>query len=63
MFQPYVCNKCHDLLMMSINLSDIAILKIKMANYSCIITGISKSEAINLIQNINLTKKVEHYKN
>ena len=49
--------------MMSINLSDIAILKIKMANYSCIITGISKSEAINLIQNINLTKKVEHYKN
>ena len=27
-FQPNVCNRCHDLLMMSINLSDIVILKI-----------------------------------
>ena len=24
-FQPSVCNRCHDLLMMSMNLSDIAI--------------------------------------
>ena len=28
-FQPNVCNRCHDLLMMSISLSDIAILNIK----------------------------------
>ena len=27
-FQPNVCNRCHDLLMMSVNLSDIAILNI-----------------------------------
>ena len=27
-FQPNVCNRCHDLLMMSINLSHIAILNI-----------------------------------
>ena len=26
MFQPNVCNRCHDLLTMSINFSDIAIL-------------------------------------
>ena len=32
-FQPYVCNRCHDLLMMSMNFSDIAILKIKNADY------------------------------
>ena len=38
-FQPSFCNRCHDLLMMSINLS--------------------KSEAINLMQNMDLTK---HYK-
>ena len=31
--QPYVCNRCHDLLMMSMNFSDIAILKIKNADY------------------------------
>ena len=28
-FQRYVCNRCHDLLLMSMNLSNIAILKIK----------------------------------
>ena len=62
-FQPNVCNRCHDLLMTSMNLSDIAILNIESADYCCIISGISKSEAINLMQNIHLTeKRVEHYK-
>ena len=28
-FKPNVCNKCHDLLMMSVNLSPIAILTLK----------------------------------
>ena len=28
-FQPNICNRCHDLLIMSVNLSDIAILNIK----------------------------------
>ena len=28
-FQLHVCNGCHDLLMMSLNLSDIAVLNIK----------------------------------
>ena len=39
------------------NYSNIAILKIKNVDYRCIITGISKSEAISLMQNINLTEK------
>ena len=39
------------------NLSNITILEIKNANYCCIISGINKSEVINLIQNINLTEK------
>ena len=43
--------------MMSINLSGIAILKIKYTNYSCIITRISKVKATNLTQNIDLTEK------
>ena len=37
-FQANVCNKCHDLLMMSTNLSDIAILNIKSSDYCCIIS-------------------------
>ena len=54
-FQPNVCDRCHDLLMMSMNLSDIAILNIKGSDYRCIISLISKNEAINLMK--NLTKK------
>ena len=43
--------------MMSVNLSGIAILGIKSADYRCIISRISKSEAINTMQNIDLTQK------
>ena len=31
-FQPDVCNGCHDVIMMSMNLSDIAVLNIKCAD-------------------------------
>ena len=43
--------------MMSMNLSDIAILNIKGSDYCCIISLISKNEAINLMQNADLTEK------
>ena len=56
-FQPNLCNRSHDLLMMSMNLSDIAILNIKDSDYCCIISLISKNEAIILMQNADLTKK------
>ena len=57
-FQPYICNKCHDVLMMSINhSSDIAILNINSADYCCIINGINKSEAVILLQKANLNGK------
>ena len=39
------------------NLSYIAILKIKNVDGCCIITRISKREAINILQTIDLTKK------
>ena len=43
--------------MMSINLSDTALLKIKNSDYHCIITEISKSEVVSLMQNIDSTVK------
>ena len=46
-FQPNVCNGCYDLLMMSMNLNDVAILNIKCSDYRCIISGISKNGARN----------------
>ena len=45
-FQSNVCNRCHDVLRMSMNLSDIATLNINGADYRCII-----------MQNINLSEK------
>ena len=51
-FQPNIWNRCHDLLLMSMNLGDIAIIKIKKVDYYCVITGISKSQAVKLLQKI-----------
>ena len=56
-FQPNVCNRCHDLLMMSMDLSDIAILNITGSDHRCIISLISKNKAINVMQNADLTEK------
>ena len=39
------------------NLRNIAILNIKGSDYHCIISLISKNEAIDLIQNADLTEK------
>ena len=46
---------------MSKNLSDIAILQAENANYYCSISGISKSEAMKLLQNIDLIEKNETF--
>ena len=46
-----------NVLMMSMNLSDFAILNIKGSDYRCIISGISKNEVINVRQNVDFTKK------
>ena len=56
-FQSSFCNRSHDLLVMSMNLSDIAILNIKCFDYCSVVSGISKNEVINLMQNTDLTKK------
>ena len=39
------------------NLSNIAILNIKSGDYHCIISGINKSEVINVMQNTDLYQK------
>ena len=49
--------------MMSMNLSTFAILNHKGSDYSCIISRISKSEAMKLLQSIYLIEKIMHYEN
>ena len=50
-FQSIVCNGCHDLKILCLNISDIAIITVKNVDYRCIINHISKSEAIHLLRN------------
>ena len=56
-FQPVVCNGYHDILAMSIDVNSIAILNVHGVDYRCIINEISKSEAINLFRNADLSEK------
>ena len=50
-FRDYVCNGCHDLTMLSVNISDIAIIIFKGIGYRCIFYDINKSEAIISLEN------------
>ena len=47
-FEDSVCNGCYDLTMLSVNISDIAVITVKNIDYRCVIHNISKSETINL---------------
>ena len=42
-FRLDICNRCHDIVMISMNLSNIAILNIRGADYCCIINRISQN--------------------
>ena len=57
-FQDFDCNGCHDLKMLCLNISDIAIITVKGVDYRCIIYDISKSEAIYLLENSALQDRV-----
>ena len=50
-FQDYLCDGCHNLTMLSVNIIDIAIITVKNVGYRCIVNNISKSEAISLLKN------------
>ena len=50
-FQDSVCNYCHALTMLCLDISDISVITIKGVDYRCIINGIRKSEAIRLLEN------------
>ena len=50
-FQDSLCNCCHDLTTLCLNMSDIAIIIDKHVGNCCIIHNINKSEATNLLEN------------
>ena len=56
-YQPYACNKCHDLSMVVYDLKEFMILNIKGVEYRCYIFNMSKNDAINLLNNSVLDNK------
>ena len=50
-FPNFVCNCCHDLAMLCLFISDIAITTLKDVDYHCIIHDTNKSETIHLLNN------------
>ena len=56
-YQPYVCNKCHDLSMVVQDLNDLMILKIKSVDYRYYVYNMSKKDAIKLLNNSKLDNK------
>ena len=62
-FQYSVCNGCLDLSMLCLNINDIAIIIVENVDYCCIMYNISKSEAINFLENSVLKDPGYLYKN
>ena len=52
--QDFICNGHHDLKMLCVNISDIAIVIVTGVDYCCIIHDINKSEAIHSLENFVL---------
>ena len=48
-YQPYICNKCHDLSMVVQDLKDLMILKTKVVDYRCYVFNMSKKDVIKLL--------------
>ena len=56
-YEPHVSNKCHDLLMVVYDLKSFMILSIKIVDYGCYASNMSRSDAINLLKNSWLDNK------
>ena len=56
-FEPYVCNKCHDISMMAYELKNSAILTVKGVDYICVLWNMTKNDAINRLNNFKLDDK------
>ena len=56
-YEPYVCNKCHDLRMVVYNLKNFMILNIKGVDYRCYVFNMGKNDAIKLLNNSWLDNK------
>ena len=55
--KPHVCNGCHDILMIAYELKNIVMLNVKGVDYKCVLWGVIKNDAINMLSNSKLDDK------
>ena len=56
-YDPYLCNRCHDLMQKAMSLKNVAIVSIKGNDYRIHFWYMSKNDAIVLMTNSNLNDK------
>ena len=56
-YEPYLCNACHDLMQRAVNFNDVAIVSIKGKDYRTHFWYMSKDDEINVMKNVNLNEK------
>ena len=56
-YEPYLCNRCHDLMQKAMNFNDFAIVSIKGNDYRFHFWYMSKDDAIILMNNSSLNEK------
>ena len=56
-YEPYLCNVCHDLMQKAMSYNDVAVFSIKGSDFRIHSWYMSKSDAINLLNNYVLDNK------
>ena len=60
-YESYLCNGCHGLMEKAKNFNDVAFVSVKGSDYRIHFWYMSKDDAINIMKNSNLNKKVDYY--
>ena len=49
MFEPCICDGCHDILIMTFELKNIAILNVKGVDCRCVFWNMTRNDAVNML--------------
>ena len=57
-YEPYLCNRCHDLMQKAMSFNNVAIVYVKGSAYRINFWCMSKDDAINIMNGSNLVDKM-----
>ena len=57
-YEPYLCNRCHDLMQKAMSFNNVAIVYVKGSAYRINFWCLSKDDAINIMNGSNLVDKM-----